>query len=140
MRNITEERKSNFDQFQKAFKRLFSINYGEPLNNISKLKYLPNPWEITQFKNPNLLHVVCYEERANHREKFSMPQEVKNRPYAALIIESSQKKFLTYFQKPMWFYLLTPRDSLIVIVFGQSLRQTFLRCEMPWTALTEIAT
>ena len=113
MRNITQERKSSFDQFQKAFKRLFSINYGEPLNNISKLKYLPNPCDITQFKNPNLLHIVCYEERANHREKFSMPQEVKNRPYAALIIESSQKKFITYFQKPMWFYLLTPKDSLM---------------------------
>ena len=94
------------------------------------------------YRDPNvfLLHVVCYKEQAYHREKFSMSQEVKNGPYAALIIESSQKKFLTYFQKPMWFYLLTPRDSLIVIVFGQSLRQTFLRCEMPWTALTEIAT
>ena len=59
-----------------------------------------------------LLHAVCYEERACQLFKFSMLQEVKEGPFAALIIESSPI-FLTYFQKPMWFYLLAPKDSLM---------------------------
>ena len=42
-----------------------------------------------------------------------MSQEVKKGPFAALIIASSQKKFLTYSQKPMWFYLLSTKDSLM---------------------------
>ena len=42
-----------------------------------------------------------------------MSQEVKKGPFAALIIASSQKKFLTYSQKPMWFYLLSTEDSLM---------------------------
>ena len=61
-----------------------------------------------------------------------MSQEVKEGPFAALIIASSQKKFLTYSQKPMWFYLLSTEDSLM----GKVWVKTFFRCETPWTALT----
>ena len=41
-----------------------------------------------------------------------------------------------YFQKLMWFNLLTTKDSLMGKVSGK----TFFRCEMSWTALSEIAT
>ena len=49
-----------------------------------------------------------------------MSQEVKKGPFAALIIASSQKKFLTYSQKPMWFYLLSTKDSLMGKVWGKT--------------------
>ena len=66
---------NTFDQFQKAVKRVLSINYGEPLNkHISKLKYFPNPLDITH------MHAVCYEERGYQLFKFSMSQEVKKGP------------------------------------------------------------
>ena len=52
-----------------------------------------------------------------------MSQEVKKGPFAALIIASSQKKFLTYSQKPMWFYLLSTKDKKKFN--GQSLSQNF---------------
>ena len=89
---------------------------------------------ITQCRNTNdfLLHVVCIGERACKLLNFSMSQEVKKEPFAALIIASSQKKFLTYSQKPMWFYLLSTEDSLM----GKVWVKTFFRCETPWTALT----
>ena len=41
-----------------------------------------------------MLHEVCYEERACQLLKLSMSQEVKKRPFAALIVESSQIFFL----------------------------------------------
>ena len=48
-----------------------------------------------QYRNINdfLLHVVCYEEEACQLLKFSMSQEVKKGPFAALIIETSQNFF-----------------------------------------------
>ena len=103
-----------FTNFRKLSNGCFLINNGKPLNDqVLKLKYFPNPLYITTFRNTNdfLLHVMCYEERACQLLKFSMSQEVKQGPFAALIIESSQKNFLTYFQKPMWFYLLTTKYS-----------------------------
>ena len=83
-----------------------------------------------------MLHAVWYEDRAIQLLKFSMSQEVKKGPFAALTFESSKNFILTYFQKLMWFYLLATKDSLLGKVWGE----TFFRCEMPWTALTEIVT
>ena len=70
---------------------------------------------ITQFKNIKdfLLHAVQYEDRAIQLLKFSMSQEVKKGPFAALTFESSKNFVLTYFQKIMWFYLLVTKDSLL---------------------------
>ena len=113
---------------------VFWINYGEPLyKHTSKLKYFPSPLDITQFRKTNdfLLLVVCYEERACQLLKFSMSQEVKQEPFAALIIESSLKVSWKYFQKPIWLYLLTTKDTLMGEVWGK----TFFQCEMSWTAL-----
>ena len=45
-----------------------------------------------------LSHLVCYEERACQLWIFSISQEVKKGPFAALI---------------MWFYLLTTKESLM---------------------------
>ena len=47
-----------------------------------------------QYGNINdfLLHVVCYEEEACQLLKFSMSRSKKG-PFAALIIETSQKFF-----------------------------------------------
>ena len=45
-----------------------------------------------------LSHLVCYEEQACQLWKFSISQEVKKGPFAALI---------------MWFYLLTTKESLM---------------------------
>ena len=102
------------------------------------MKCFPNPLYIAQFRNANefLLHVLCYDERACQLLKCSMTQEVKRVPFAASIIESSRKCFLTHFQKPMWFYLLATNDGLM----GKAWGKTFLRCETPWTAISEIAT
>ena len=43
----------------------------------------------------------CYELEglAYQLLEFSMSQEVKKGPFAALVIDSSKKKFLTYFQE-----------------------------------------
>ena len=54
---------------------------------------------------------MCYDRWACQLLKFSISQEVRQGPFAALIIESSQKNYLTYFQKPMWFYLFTIKYS-----------------------------
>ena len=54
---------------------------------------------------------------------------------AALTSESYKNFNLTYFQKLTWFYLLATKDSLLGKVSGK----TFSRCEIPWTAFTEIA-
>ena len=96
------------------------INYGESLNkHMSKLKCSPNPLDITQIRKANdfLPHAVCYEERVCQLLKFSMSQEIKKGPFAALIIESSPNFslifFCLYFQKAMWFYLFTIKDSLM---------------------------
>ena len=64
---------------------------------------------------------------------FNM-NDLKEGPFAALNIESSENFILTYFQTPVWFYLLTPKYSLM----GNVWRKTLLRCEMAFTALTEI--
>ena len=63
-----------------------------------------------------------------------MSQEVKTGPFAALIIESSQKSFFDVF----------PKLNVVLFTYYQrqfnekSLRQNFFRCKMPRTALTEI--
>ena len=87
---------------------------------MSKLKCSPNPLDIIQIRKANdfLLHAVCYEERVCQLLKFSMSQEVKKGPFAALIMESSPNFsliffFFKYFQKAMWFYLFTIKDSLM---------------------------
>ena len=69
-------------------------------------------------------------------EIFDVTIGKKKGPFAAFIIESSLKVLLAYIQKLMWFYLLTTKDSLMSKVSDK----TFFRCEMLWTALTEIAT
>ena len=79
---------------------------------------------------------VTRSKQACQLLKFLMSQEVKKGLFAALTIESSQKNFWTYFQKPTWFYLLTTNDNLMGKVWGK----TFLRYEGPWTTLTEITT
>ena len=57
------------------------------------------------------MHCVKRSELVNL--KFSMSQEVKKGPFAALIIESCQNFFK---KKLMWLYLLTTKDSLMVKV------------------------
>ena len=42
-----------------------------------------------------------------------MSQAFKKGPYAALTVEGSKNFILTYFQKPMWFYLLATKDRLL---------------------------
>ena len=124
--------------FRKLSNECFEINHDEPLNKrISKLKCILYTLYIIHFKNTKyfLLHAVWYKDRAIQLLKFSMSQEVKKGPFAALTFESSKNFILRYFQKLMWFYLLVTKDSLLGKVWGK----TFFRCEMPWTALTEIA-
>ena len=55
-----------------------------------------------------LLHAVCYEERACQLLKFSMLQEVKEGPFAALIIESS----------PIFFNLF-PETNVVLFTCSQ---------------------
>ena len=76
---------------------------------------------------------MWYEDQGIQLLKFSMSQEVKKGPLAALTFESSKNFILTYFQKLMWFYLLATKDRLLGKVWGK----TLFRCEMPWTALTQ---
>ena len=63
---------------------------------------------------------MWYEDRAIQLLKFSMSQEVKKGPFAALTFESSKNFILTYFQKLMWFYLLVTEDSLSGKVWGKT--------------------
>ena len=110
--------------FRKLSNGCFQINYGEPLYKlISKLKYFPNPLDITQQSGTQSISCcmwcVTRSELVNFG-KFSMSQEVKKGPFAALIIESSLQVFLTYFQKPTWFYLLITKDSLMGKVWGKT--------------------
>ena len=76
---------------------------------------------ITHFKNTKyfLLHAVWYEDRAIQLLKFSMSQEVKEGPFAALTFDSSKIFILTYFRKLMWFYSLATKDSLLGKVWGK---------------------
>ena len=60
---------------------------------------------------------MWYEDRAIQHLKFSMSQEVKKGPFAALTFESSKNFILRYFQKLMWYYLLVTKDSLEIIMF-----------------------
>ena len=68
-----------------------------------------------------MLHAVWYEDRAVQLLKFSMSQEIKKWPFAALNIENSKNIILTYFQKLMWFSL-----------FATKLRENFVP---KWNAL-----
>ena len=67
-----------------------------------------------------MLHAVWYEDQGIQLLKFSMSQEVKKGPLAALTFESSKNFILTYFQKLMWFYLLATKDSLLGKVWGKT--------------------
>ena len=106
--------------------------------NTLKLKRFPNPSDIKQFRNTKdfLLYAVCYKEWACQLLKFSMSQEVKKRAFCSFNYWELSKRFLTYFQKLMRFYLLTTKYSWMGKVWGK----TSFRREMLWTALTEIAT
>ena len=79
-----------------------------------------------------LLHAVWYEDRALQILKISMSQAVKKGPcrvdYWAL-----ENFIFTYFQTLMWFYLFATKDHLL----GKPWGKTLLRCEMPWTNLTQ---
>ena len=77
---------------------------------------------VSHFKNTKyfLLHAVWYEDRAIQLLKFSMSQEVKKGPFAALTFESSKNFILTYFQKLMMFYFLVAKDSLLGKVWGKT--------------------
>ena len=56
---------------------------------------------------------LSINEQAFQLLKFSMSQEVKKGPFAALTIESSIKFILTYFHELMWFYFFATKDSLL---------------------------
>ena len=66
-----------------------------------------------------MLHALWYEDQGIQLLKFSMSQEVKKGPLAALTFESSKNFILTYFQKLMWFHLLATKDSLLGKVWGK---------------------
>ena len=71
---------------------------------------------------------MCYEERACPLWKIFDVSRGQKRAFCSFDYwELSSSLFLTYFQKPTWFYLLTTKDSLM----GKSMRQNFFRCEMP---------
>ena len=67
---------------------------------------------------------MWYEDWAIQLLKFSMSQEVKEGPFAALTFDSSKMFILTYFRKLMWFYSLATKASLLGKVWGK----TFFRC------------
>lgn len=77
--------------------------------HISKLKRFPNFLDTTYLTSGNdfLLHALRFEEQACQVLAFSISEGVEKRPFAPLIIESSQNFFFTSFQKPIWFYLPT---------------------------------
>ena len=63
---------------------------------------------------------MWYEDQGIQLLKFSMSQEVKKGPLAALTFESFKNFILTYFQKLIWFYLLATKDSLLGKVRGKT--------------------
>ena len=80
--------------------------------------YTPNISHTLRIQNIFLLHAVWYEDRAIQLLKFSMSQEVKKGPFAALTFESSKNFMLTHFQKLMWFYFIVTKDRLLGKVWG----------------------
>ena len=117
---------------------VFWINYGEPLyKHSSKLKYFPSPLyhAIQEYKR---FLAACSVLRGASLSTFKSFDVAKGRKraFCSLIIENSIKVSRKYFQKLMWPYLLTTKDSLMGKVWGK----TFSRCEMLWTAPREIAT
>ena len=110
-----------------------------------------NPW-INKYQNwnpfysPNISRSLKIQKifccmRCDTRTRvfnfwnFRCRKRSKKGLLAALTFESSKNFILTYFQKLMWFYWLATKDSLLGRVWGK----TFCWCEIPWTALTEIA-
>lgn len=77
-----------------------------------------------------------FEEQACQVLAFSISEEVEKRPFAPLIIDSSQNFFFNEF----------PETNLVLFTYYQcdllmeSLMQTFFRCKIAWISITEIAT
>lgn len=77
-----------------------------------------------------------FEEQACQVLAFSISEEVEKRPFAPLIIDSSQIFFFNEF----------PETNLVLFTYYQcdllmeSLMQTFFRCKIAWISITEIAT
>lgn len=71
-----------------------------------------------------------FEEQACQVLAFSISEEVEKRPFAPLIIESSQNFFFNEF----------PETNLVLFTLMESVMQTFFRCEIAWISITEIAT
>lgn len=76
-----------------------------------------------------------FEEQACQVLAFSISEEVEKRPFAPLIIDSSQIFFNEF-----------PETNLVLFTYYQcdllmkSLMQTFFRCKIAWMSITEIAT
>lgn len=76
-----------------------------------------------------------FEEQACQVLAFSISEEVEKRPFAPLIIDSSQNFFHEF-----------PETNLVLFTYYQcdllmeSLMQTFFRCKIAWISITEIAT
>ena len=70
-----------------------------------------------------LLHAVWYEDRAFQLLKFSMSQEVKKGPFAALSFESCKNFVLTYRFQETNIILFTSYQRYFI---GQNLRENFV--------------
>ena len=70
-----------------------------------------------------LLHAVWYEDRAFQLLKFSMSQEVKKGPFAALSFESCKNFVLTYRFQETNMVLFTSYQRYFI---GQNLRENFV--------------
>ena len=120
LRNIIQERKSTFVLFQKAVYRVL-------LNKLWRTSEWQTHIKIEMLSKPLISHNIGIQTisycmlcvSGSELVNFSMSQEVKKEPFAALIIASSQKIFLTYSQKSMWFYLLSTEDSLMGKVYSK---------------------
>ena len=105
--------------FRKLSNKSFEMYYDEPLNkrksnwNAFYTPYISHSLRIQK------IFAVWYEDRAFQLLKFSMSQEVKKGPFAALTMESSKNFILTHLRKIMWFYLPATKDNLLGKVWGK---------------------
>ena len=112
--------------FRKVSNGCILINYGEPLiKHISKLKYFPNP-----SRNKKRFLAACSVLRRASFSTFEVFDVARGQKKGLLklwLLRAFKKLYiLTYFQKSMWFYSYTIKDSLMGKVWGK----TFLRLKV----------
>ena len=78
---------------------------------------------------------MCHEERACQKKKWKNVSRGQKRAFCSFFHWELSPSFLVFSETNVVLFTNYQR-----YLNGQSMRKNFFQCEMPWTALTEIAT